>query len=274
MAVNAALIAGLAIAAASAAAAAAPKAGEKYNKEQIRELKARKEAGELGLTQQEKDAMWGQTYAPAEAKVREQRVRGEAAMAAAGGTSGGAMAAQQAASMNATAAAATQAGQAISEMDVAEREAENQELDDRLAVQDQVKRERRQALISAAGKVASTLGRYGGETGRSLFDRNKPSAMDGYKVPDMSNMTPEEAEFYTTSLEIYGQADPELRKQIDDMYRAKGWVPPSAQGSLYSDGAAGGGGTVVEDYDPTTAGYDDTTASTADDLDLDAALAE
>lgn len=269
MAVNAALIAGLAIAAASAAAAAAPKAGEKYNKEQIRELKARKEAGELGLTQQEKDAMWGQTYAPAEAKVREQRVRGEAAMAAAGGTSGGAMAAQQAASMNATAAAATQAGQAISEMDVAEREAENQELDDRLAVQDQVKRERRQALIGAAGKVASTLGRYGGETGRSAFDPNKPSAMDGYKMPDTSDMTPKEAEFYTDAMAKYDAADPATKQQIDDLFRSKGWLPPGDQASLYSDGSAGGGGAEVEAYDPTTAGYSDTASDPSDDLDLD-----
>lgn len=269
MALPAAVIVALAAAAAGTAAAAAPKKGERYNKEQIKELEARKAAGELGLTQQEKDAMWGQTYAPAEAKVREQRVRSEAAMAAAGGTSGGAMAAQQAASMNATATAATQAGQAIAEMDVAEREAEKQELDDRLAIRDQVKQGRRMAIMSGGQQTAGVMARYEGETGRSVFDPNKPSVMDGYKVPDTSDMTPKEAEFYNDAMAKYDAADPATKQQIDDLFRSKGWTPPGEQTALYSDGSAGGGGAVVEDYDPTTAGYSDTASDPSDDLDLD-----
>lgn len=217
------------IAAAQAAYELAPKKGEIENRREIRNLEMRKEAGTLGLTQQERDAAWADTYAPAEAKVREQRIRQAQTQAATGATYGGQQAAGDAAQLNATALSAAQAGQAIAQMDVAEREAENQELTDRMAVADGDKTRRIRGAGNAVEEFAKVKGRYEGTTGEDMADPSKASSVDGEVDVDTSKMDPATLEAYTDYKAAMDSGDPEAIRLAEDALRKAGWVPPEEQ---------------------------------------------
>lgn len=217
-----------AIGAAQTAVQMIPSEAEEDNNQAVAELKRRKAAGELGLTDEEREMLWNETYGNAQRKIDEQRMRGDATMAATGNTSGGAMQAQQASQMNATAMAASQAAQQMNELDVEKRDAELQELTDRLAVKQDAERERILQFTIAAGKAGENFGEYEGLTGEQVLDKNKPSSMDGWKKEEYSRLTPEQQQAAHTIETLRASGDPESLKLADALEEKYGLDSPES----------------------------------------------
>lgn len=177
-----------AIAAAQLAVQMIPGGAENENNRELKDLKNRKRTDGLGLTDQEREAYWGDTFGVANAHIAQQRAQGDATLAATGNTSGANMVAQQQAQLNATAKAAGAAADQIAKLDVQERAAEEQELADRLAIKEGKGQMRKNAAVKAASSVAGALGEYDGTTGElGLIDGVAPVNTDAMSAAEQTN---------------------------------------------------------------------------------------
>ena len=196
----------LAMAAVQGAVQMVPSAAEVENKREISALKNRRKNTGLGLTDQERDAYWGDTYGVATTRIDQERQHGDAVLAATGNTSGANMVAQQQGQLAATAQAAGAAADQIAKLDVQERSAEEQELADRMAVQDTKTQQRKNAAVKMASDIGGTLGEYDGTTGElGLIDGVAPvntggmtasQATTGNSLSELSKVNPEAYQTY------------------------------------------------------------------------------
>lgn len=137
-----------------------PTPAEKENKRKLKELQAREEAETLGLTSQEQQSL----YNEGESLMRQRQQEAEAVQRQymAQGTSSG-QAFERALAKEESALSARQAMvQGVQEQDYIKQEEQRQEIEDRLAADEQRKKERRSKL---AGFVKST-----GQTGMKAYE--------------------------------------------------------------------------------------------------------
>ena len=137
-----------------------PTPAEKENKRKLKELQAREEAETLGLTSQEQQSL----YNEGEQLMRQRQQEAEAVQRQymAQGTSSG-QAFERALAKEESALSARQAMvQGVQEQDYIKQEEQRQEIEDRLAADEQRKKERRSKL---AGFVKST-----GQTGMKAYE--------------------------------------------------------------------------------------------------------
>jgi hypothetical protein len=193
-----------AIAAAQMVAQMVPGAAESANNAEIKELKSRKRRGELGITDQERDAYWSDTFGVANASIAQQRAQGDATLAATGNTTGANMVAQQQGQMAATAKAAGAAADQIAKLDVQERASEEQELADRLAVKEGKTQQRVNAAVKTASNIGGALGEYDGTTGEL-------GLIDGVAPVNTGGMTATEATTWNSLSEL-AKVDPDAYK--------------------------------------------------------------
>ena len=137
-----------------------PTPAEKENKRKLKELQAREEAETLGLTLQEQQSL----YNEGEQLMRQRQQEAEAVQRqymAQGASSGQAF--ERALAKEESALSARQAMvQGVQEQDYIKQEEQRQEIEDRLAADEQRKKERRSKL---AGFVKST-----GQTGMKAYE--------------------------------------------------------------------------------------------------------
>lgn len=137
-----------------------PTPAEKENKRKLKELQAREEAETLGLTSQEQQSL----YNEGEQLMRQRQQEAEAVQRqymAQGASSGQAF--ERALAKEESALSARQAMvQGVQEQDYIKQEEQRQEIEDRLAADEQRKKERRSKL---AGFVKST-----GQTGMKAYE--------------------------------------------------------------------------------------------------------
>lgn len=137
-----------------------PTPAEKENKRKLKELQAREEAETLGLTSQEQQSL----YNEGEQLMRQRQQEAEAVQRqymAQGSSSGQAF--ERALAKEESALSARQAMvQGVQEQDYIKQEEQRQEIEDRLAADEQRKKERRSKL---AGFVKST-----GQTGMKAYE--------------------------------------------------------------------------------------------------------
>ena len=137
-----------------------PTPAEKENKRKLKELQAREEAETLGLTSQEQQSL----YNEGESLMRQRQQEAEAVQRqymAQGASSGQAF--ERALAKEESALSARQAMvQGVQEQDYIKQEEQRQEIEDRLAADEQRKKERRSKL---AGFVKST-----GQTGMKAYE--------------------------------------------------------------------------------------------------------
>lgn len=137
-----------------------PTPAEKENKRKLKELQAREAAETLGLTSQEQQSL----YNEGESLMRQRQQEAEAVQRQymAQGTSSG-QAFERALAKEESALSARQAMvQGVQEQDYIKQEEQRQEIEDRLAADEQRKKERRSKL---AGFVKST-----GQTGMKAYE--------------------------------------------------------------------------------------------------------
>ena len=246
-------IATIAQAAANVGMTAAAQQGNENGK-YIKELKAKEKSGTFGLTDQEKQSMWNDTYGSANKHIEEERKRGDATMAATGNTSGGAMLAQQASRQAAAGQVAQNAANAIEQVDVQEAEAEKQELSDRLAIRRDNRMQLANSILGSSAQAGKTYGEYEGTTGKSLDNANKPSKMDGYTKADVSKMTPQQRRVYASYQDALKSGDPDLIEAAKIEAANEGLITMDEATNSYSDPAASTGTTAAGTTDSTTTG--------------------
>jgi len=166
----------LGLTAAQMAIQAIPNAAERAGAKELRELKARQDAGELGLTSQERASLEAYTMNPVKTQQAQQRAQQERMFAASGQTSGGQLFRAQQAEADALGKAAQSAGEAISKADIAEKKSE----EERIAQLTADKAAKQEAMKSTAMETIGQLGSpYGVAAGGEMSYLMEPeSAID------------------------------------------------------------------------------------------------
>lgn len=174
-----------------------PSRFDRENKAAIEELERRKKAGRLGLRPEERQAMVEQQLSPVRSATELLQNQAEATQAAGGLASGALGSSIRKEAFGAVGEAAQRAAQNVQGASIAERRAEEAELEQRRAVQEGRRRDRATGAISGLSQAAMAAGRLAGSPPETfsvagLFGGRMPSeatmedAFERYQIPEQT----------------------------------------------------------------------------------------
>jgi len=188
-----------------------PTASEKENKKRIADLERRQALGTLGLTEAERQQLYFQSTAGIDKAAEDVRARQSGLAAALASGSGGALA-ERAAQQEAIATAKAAQERQVGAYQIAEKKSQEQELEDRRAIQSTINKERLAGIASAG---LTGLGAIDEEIERlKTIAGSKPSKA---QLDALSKQTGLSSEELGATLEFFASAPSEateLLKQI------------------------------------------------------------
>ena len=141
---------------------AIPTSYDRYSNKRLKELQEREEAGQLGLSDEERALQQRELLDPIKQMQTEQSLRQQAAMSASGDRTAGQIQNQIQMEQQNINQSAEMAGMAVMEADLQRKKEEEAEIQDRLMEKGQRQQDRRKALTGQAVQGAQVYGKYQG----------------------------------------------------------------------------------------------------------------